>query len=103
MSGFDHKKLDEVIHGRVRLAVMSYLMTARSADFTELKSALEVSDGNLSTHLKKLEDAGFVLQEKSFAGRKPQTTVRLTEAGDAAFRRYLEEIAAMLGTGRAGE
>ena len=92
MDDFDIARLDEVIHGRLRLGVMAYLIAAQVADFNTLKARLQATDGNLSVHLRKLEDAGYVIQEKSFAGRKPLTRVRLTEAGRKAFRSYLDAI-----------
>ncbi len=98
MADYDYRNIDDVIHSRVRLAIMSYLMTAKDADFTELKTALKVSDGNLSTHLTKLEATGYVTTEKKFVGKKPQTSVRMTGEGEAAFKTYLEGLAAMLGT-----
>lgn len=92
MEGFDIEGIDEVIHGRVRLGVMAYLSGAGSADFNTLKTRLQATDGNLSAHLRKLEDAGYVTVEKAFVNRKPLTTLTLTEAGRAAFGLYLEAI-----------
>lgn len=89
---FDISGLDDVIHGRVRLGVVAYLASAEVADFTELKDVLEVTQGNLSIHLRKLEEAGYVSIDKSFVGRKPLTRVRLTEAGTAAFSAYLKAM-----------
>lgn len=97
MADYDYRTIDDVIHSRVRLAIMSYLASARAAEFTELKKVLKVSDGNLSTHLKKLEDHGYVKTEKGFVGRKPQTMVEITEDGSKAFKTYVDGIAAMLG------
>ena len=90
--GFDIEGIDEVIHGRVRLGVMAYLSGAGSADFNTLKARLQATDGNLSAHLRKLEDAGFVTVEKSFVNRKPLTTLILTDAGRTAFAAYLDAI-----------
>lgn len=97
MTDYDYRTLDDVIHSRVRLAIMSYLMTAREADFSELRKELKLTDGNLSTHLRKLEDHAYVTVTKGFVGRKPQTTVMITEAGDSAFKAYVEGLAAMIG------
>jgi DNA-binding MarR family transcriptional regulator len=97
MSAFDIGKLDDVIHGRVRLGIMAYLADAEAADFTELKALLEVTQGNLSVHLRKLEEAGYVSIDKSFLDRKPLTRVRMTEAGRKAFAAYLEAIAKLVG------
>jgi len=89
---FDISGIDEVIHGRVRLGIMAFLMVAGVADFNTIKARLETTDGTLSVHLRKLEEAGYVAIEKSFRDRKPLTQARLTEAGTAAFRRYLDAI-----------
>ncbi|MBO9544274.1 transcriptional regulator [Caulobacter sp.] len=89
---FDISGLDDVIHGRVRLGIVAYLASAEVADFTELKTLLEVTQGNLSIHLRKLEEAEYVSIDKSFVGRKPLTRVRLTETGRAAFARYLKAM-----------
>ena len=94
---FDIGKIDDVIHGRLRLGVMAYLANAEVADFNELKAALEVTQGNLSVQLRKLEEAGYVTIEKSFLGRKPRTQVRLAAAGRKAFAAYLEAIAKLIG------
>jgi DNA-binding HxlR family transcriptional regulator len=92
MAEFSIEAIDDVIHGRVRLGVMAYLVNAEVAGFNELKSALQVTQGNLSVHLRKLEEAGFVGIEKSFLGRKPHTQIRMTSAGREAFRAYLEAL-----------
>lgn len=92
MEGFDIDHIDEVIHGRVRLGVMAYLSGAGSADFNTLKTRLQATDGNLSVHLRKLEDAGFVRVEKTFVNRKPLTTLTLTDSGRTAFAAYLDAI-----------
>jgi DNA-binding MarR family transcriptional regulator len=97
MAAFDIDGIDEVIHGRLRLGVMAYLANAEVADFNELKGALQATQGNLSVHLRKLEDAGYVAIEKSFLGRKPLTRVRLTGAGRKAFRSYLAALARVIG------
>jgi DNA-binding MarR family transcriptional regulator len=89
---FNIDALDDVIHGRLRLGVMAYLSTAGSADFTHLKGKLQATDGNLSVQLRKLEDAAYVRIEKGFNGKKPQTTIFLTDAGRAAFIAYLEAM-----------
>ena len=72
-NGYDYREIDDVIHGRVRLAVMAYLSGADAADFNELKAKVGGTDGNLSVHLRKLEDAGYVNVRKTFKDRKPRT------------------------------
>ena len=96
MDDFDIEHIDEVIHGRLRLGIMAYLSTAGSADFNALKAKLQATDGNLSVHLRKLEDAGYVAIDKSFVGRKPLTRVALSDAGRAAFAGYLDAIAKLV-------
>jgi len=93
---FDISKLDEVIHGRVRLGIMSILASAEVATFSELKDALGVTQGNLSVHLRKLEEAGYVKVEKRFHDRKPQTSARFTPKGRTAFTRYLEAMSSLI-------
>jgi len=96
MAAFDIGRLDDVIHGRMRLGIMAYLANAGVADFNELKAALEATQGNLSIHLRKLEEAGYIAIEKSFLGRKPLTRARLTDAGRQAFAEYLDAISRLL-------
>jgi DNA-binding MarR family transcriptional regulator len=96
MAGFDIGKIDDVIHGRLRLGIMAYLAGAEVADFNELKAALEATQGNLSVQLRKLEDAGYIAIEKSFLNRKPLTRARLTSTGRAAFASYLDAIAKLI-------
>ncbi len=96
MAGFDVEAIDDVIHGRIRLGIMAYLAHAQAAEFTELKAALKTTQGNLSIHLRKLEDAGYVEIDKSFVNRKPLTRARLTAAGRKAFADYLDAIAKLV-------
>jgi DNA-binding MarR family transcriptional regulator len=98
MAAFDIGKLDDIIHGRLRLGVMAYLAEAEVADFNELKQVLEVTQGNLSVQLRKLEHAGYVTIEKSFLDRKPLTRARITAAGLKAFRRYLDAMSNLVGS-----
>lgn len=93
----DLGKIDDVIHGRMRLGIMVYLADAETAEFTELKTALEATQGNLSVHLKKLEEAGYVAIDKSFRDNKPLTQVTITAAGRRAFAAYLEAISNLIG------
>lgn len=93
---FDISRIDEVIHGRIRLGIMAFLSGAETADFISLKAKLQTTDGNLSVHLRKLEEAGFVRVDKSFKGRKPLTEASLTEAGRAAFVAYLDAMSQLL-------
>jgi DNA-binding MarR family transcriptional regulator len=97
MARFDIGKIDDVIHGRLRLGMMAYLANAEVADFNELKSVLEVTQGNLSVQMRKLEAAGYVTVEKDFLGRKPRTQVRITPQGRKAFAAYLEALGQLIG------
>jgi DNA-binding MarR family transcriptional regulator len=93
---FDVSEIDDVVHGRIRLGIMSYLAQAEAADFTELKNVLKTTQGNLSIHLRKLEDAGYVTIDKSFLNRKPLTRARLTKTGRQALAEYLKAMAKLL-------
>jgi len=98
MSAFDIGQIDDVIHGRMRLGIMAYLVDAEAAEFNELKALLQATQGNLSIHLRKLEDAGYIAIEKSFLNRKPLTRARITPAGRAAFAAYLEALSKLIGS-----
>ena len=97
MPGFDATGIDETIHGRLRLGVMAYLASASPANFTELARVLEATNGNLSVHLRKLEEAGYIRIDKSQEGRRPVTTVTLTETGRAAWDIYLNSLKPLFG------
>ncbi len=99
MGDFDYRKLDDLIHSRVRLAIMAYLASAGEAGFAAMKTALKVTDGNLSVHLKKLEDAGYVAVDKRFVDRKPLTTAALTPEGRAAFEAYVKGLSGFISDG----
>lgn len=96
MKKFDIAQIDNVIHARMRLGIMAYLSDAEISDFNALKTLLHTTQGNLSVHLRKLEDAGFVTVDKSFVGRKPLTEASLTETGRSAFMTYLEAMAGLV-------
>lgn len=93
-------ELDRVIHERMRLAIVSALAANESLSFNELKAMLGTSDGNLSVHARKLEDAGYLACAKSFAGRMPRTEYRLTTAGRRAFERYVNHLEALVSGAR---
>ena len=94
----DPDEIDDLVHGRVRLAVLSFLSTARRAEFTLLSKKLGTSDGNLSLHLRKLEKAGYIEITKDFVDRKPRTTTAITESGRKALRQYIQTIRAIIDT-----
>ncbi len=88
--------LDPIIHVRVRLGIVSALAVDESLTFNELKERLETSDGTLSVHARRLEEAGYVEIRKSFEGRIPRTDYRLTETGRQALQRYLDHMEALI-------
>lgn len=89
-------QLDQLIHERVRLGIVSALATEKSLTFGELKEALDISDGNLSVHARKLEEAGYLECRKYFEGRRPQTEFKLTAAGRKALEKYVNHMAALV-------
>ncbi|HTE05898.1 MAG TPA: transcriptional regulator [Planctomycetota bacterium] len=94
--------LDRVIHERVRLAIVSALASAQSLSFNELKALLDITDGNLSVHARRLEEAGFVACEKSFVDRVPRTEFKLTAAGRKALNAYLGHMESLIRRVREG-
>ena len=95
-SEFDYQQLDDIIHSRIRLAIMSVLISLDEAEFNFLKKKVNTTDGNLSTHLKKLEDAGYLAVNKSFEDRKPVSRYLLTQKGKKAFEAYVEHLENMI-------
>ncbi len=89
-------ELDRLIHERMRLGIVSALAVNESLTFNELKEMLGATDGNLSVHARKLEEADYVTCTKSFAGRVPRTEYRLTQAGRRALERYLAHMEALI-------
>ena len=94
--------LDRLLHDPVRLGIASALATGREMSFTDLKAALSATDGNLSVHARKLEDAGYVACEKSFDGRTPRTAFKLTASGRRALEKYLDHMDAIIRAARRG-
>ena len=88
--------LDRVIHERVRLAIVSALAVNSTLAFNDLKALLRITDGNLSVHARRLEEAGYVECTKSFQGRIPRTRFKLTAAGRRALERYLDHMEALI-------
>ena len=88
--------LDRVIHERMRLGIVSALAASESLTFPELRRLLDASDGNLSVHARRLEEAGYVACTKTFEGRVPRTEYRLTAEGRRAFERYLAHLEAVI-------
>jgi DNA-binding HxlR family transcriptional regulator len=88
--------LDRLIHERIRLGIVSALAVNRSLTFNELKALLKTTDGNLSVHARKLEEADYIVCTKSFDGRLPKTEYRLTASGRKALERYLNHMEALI-------
>ncbi|MGC2108783.1 MAG: transcriptional regulator [Candidatus Korobacteraceae bacterium] len=101
-SGAEAVNLDPIIHERVRLAIIGALAVNEVLSFNDLKKLLEITDGNLSVHARKLEDAGYVRCTKSFVGRQPRTEFKLTAAGRRALEGYLEQMEAVIRGARQG-
>ena len=85
-------KLDPIIHAPTRLAILSILITVENANFTFLREAIGITDGNLSTHLTKLETNALVKIQKTYKGKKPQTICAITEKGRKALNKYIEQL-----------
>jgi DNA-binding MarR family transcriptional regulator len=96
------RELDRLIHERTRLGIVSALAVNDKLTFNELKGLLEASDGNLSVHARKLEDAGYIACIKSFADRLPKTEYRLTTVGRRALQKYLDHMEALIRATREG-
>ena len=94
--------LDRLIHERIRLGIVSALAVNRSLTFNELKALLKTTDGNLSVHARRLEEADYIVCTKSFDGRLPKTEYRLTGAGRRALEKYLNHMEALIRATREG-
>ncbi len=92
----DAHKLDRLVHERLRLGMLSALAVNDSLTFTDLKKLLDTTDGNMSVHARKLEEAGYVACTKSFEGRLPRTDYKLTASGRRALERYLDHMEALI-------
>lgn len=88
--------LNKIFDSRIRLGIMSALLVNESVNFNELKELIQVTDGNLATHLKTLEDQGFIKVHKGFIGKKTNTTYAVTKAGEKAFKLHIEALEKMI-------
>ena len=95
-TGADDAKFDRLIYERVRLGIMSALAVREELTFTELKALFDVSDGNLSAHARKLEEANYLTCTKSFEDRRPRSVYRITTVGRNALHRYLDHVEAVI-------
>jgi DNA-binding MarR family transcriptional regulator len=94
------ENLNKIFDSRIRLGIMSALMVNAEVNFNELKELLNITDGNLASHLKTLEESAYVKIEKGFIGRKTNTTYSITKAGEKAFKTHLTALEKMIGTVR---
>lgn len=94
------KNINKAFESKVRLGIMSLLMIHEELEFTRIKELLQVTDGNLASHSRALETAGYLLVEKSFVGRKPNTVFRATADGKIAFQEHLRALEALIKQGR---
>jgi DNA-binding MarR family transcriptional regulator len=95
---FDHRKLNTVLHSRLRFAIVAALASCESMDFTSLRDVVGATDGNMTTHLAKLEAAEYINIQKEFVERKPRTTISLSEKGKEALAAYLAILDGFIGT-----
>ena len=96
MSQYDYQAIDDLIHSRIRLSIIALLVSRSVATFTYIKNKVNASDGNLSVHLRKLEQANYLAVEKQFIKRKPLSTYSITEKGRNAFQSYIQHIEALI-------
>jgi DNA-binding MarR family transcriptional regulator len=96
MNDFDYQQLDDIIHSRIRLAIMALLASLDTAEFTHIREKTGATDGNLSVHLKKLEEAEYISVTKTFVDRKPVSIYTLNKKGRKAFELYLERLEQLL-------
>lgn len=89
---YDYQQIDDVIHSRIRTTVMAVLVSVEEAEFNFLKEKVNATDGNLSVHLKKLEEAGYVSVKKIFVERKPVSKYKITSKGFKAFENYIKKL-----------
>lgn len=89
-------KLNKTFESRIRLGIMSILSVNESADFNTMKQLMDLTDGNLASHLKALENVGYIQSTKQFIGRKPNTQYRITEEGNTSFKEHLDALEDLL-------
>ncbi|RSL29931.1 ArsR family transcriptional regulator [Salibacterium salarium] len=92
----DVNEINDLIHAKVRLGIMSLLMTYEECDFSLLKKSLAITDGNLGSHLKKLEDANYVTINKKFVSNKPKTIIKISKTGADAYKEYIKIIESII-------
>lgn len=93
---FNYQEIDDVIHSRIRTAIMAVLVSVEEAEFTFIRDKINATDGNLSVHLKKLEDHNYIAVSKEFIERKPVSRYRITEIGRKAFEDYIKKLESII-------
>jgi DNA-binding MarR family transcriptional regulator len=96
MDNFDYQKIDDVLHSRIRTAIMAVLFTVEEAEFTFIREKINATDGNLSVHLKKLEDHKYIIVDKKFVNRKPVSLYKITDTGRTAFEDYIKTLESII-------
>jgi DNA-binding MarR family transcriptional regulator len=96
MDNFDYQKIDDVIHSRIRTAIMAVLIAVDEAEFTFIRDKINATDGNLSVHLKKLEDNKYITVTKKFIDRKPHSLYKITDTGRKAFEDYIKNLESII-------
>lgn len=96
MTDFNYHEIDDVIHSRIRTAIMAVLISVDEAEFTFIREKINATDGNLSVHLKKLEDNNYISVKKEFINRKPVTRYRITDTGRKAFEDYIKKLESII-------
>lgn len=96
MIDFNYQEIDDVIHSRIRTAIMAVLISVDEAEFTFIRDKINATDGNLSVHLKKLEEHNYISVKKEFIERKPVSRYRITETGRKAFEDYIKKLESII-------
>lgn len=96
MTDYNYHEIDDVIHSRIRTAIMAVLISVEEAEFTFIREKINATDGNLSVHLKKLEEHNYVSVRKEFVDRKPMTRYKITETGRKAFEDYIKKLESII-------
>ena len=93
---YDYQQIDDVIHSRIRTSIMAVLISVKEAEFNFIKEKIHATDGNLSVHLKKLEQAGYISVNKLFVDRKPVSKYKITSKGVKAFEKYISNLESII-------
>lgn len=96
MTDFNYHEIDDVIHSRIRTAIMAVLISVDEAEFTFIREKINATDGNLSVHMKKLEEHNYVSVRKEFVERKPVSKYKITQKGQKAFEDYIKKLESII-------